>query len=885
MKRKHVNSTARKILCTALSIAMVAANPAAVSFAAEAEASADEKPSVALTCETKALELVDNGRSVWAKVCLTQEDSLIAQNIFTEDIELGGVFRNMMVHDVQNDHDTILLDLVGVPDFSEDDGDAALQGTMEFPGFLFDRDDSVTASVDVIEKEGEKSTAPSFHPYLEGIRDRGSSLDMIIVLMPLVGEFVDGFSAEDIAFYQDLYGASIEDAREAEDGCYEITVNASKTGMGSENGYSCFGGIVLRGGSMADPEGTIYEEPVYAAREYSMDTVGKDLSNNDITKIKGIVGGFGNTTAGTILGVFNGIGTAYTIGSTVLGLVGVMPSDASRHAEIMAKLQAIQDKLNLVSAKCDYMSGVLDVHTRMLIDMTRDSNEKYLGTFDSQFKAMVSAMNSLENGLQDPLVQEEIEEVLLRLCEKYEVSQTNVGRDIDEDLLIDGSAYMENSGEISEEVYDYYPEAYDLFETGSSAEETVDLETLPDTGEPAEVQAVDAEGVETEVSLGEEETEQSLGEEEMELTSGEEDSELTSEEEEPETEETGRELNELEKKRFLKELNREVGKIYLTSQVTIGDRVRTILNYYETLYPMFDKADSSNPIVSFCDIHKATDNFATCSINEKEMYKQNIKYQFARALNILTALDSATAHQGELDAFNIRNGVDDGTIAANSEEAKNVIPWVNIDQIGPALKDANGNPYCYLMEGYVRLATFDELENFILPLKNHGKEVELFIKNASGLRVYGQDFARRMHGRTLQEELELAGIKNLQETRNAQHLYENNYTEYKKFGGIMFSLERWATYRAKKYVKANAWTDDLKYDIDGGNPSGLDWMGDGQYHAGAYITDSNGYVQASPDYIEWDARGVGAPPANVYDGDSKYDVFKFIYPMTYLVIV
>ena len=346
-------------------------------------------------------------------------------------------------------------------------------------------------------------------------------------------------------------------------------------------------------------------------------------------------------------------------------------------------------------------------------------------------------------------------------------------------------------------------------------------------------------------------------------------------------------MTSIEARRFLKELNREIGKIYLTSQVTVGDRVKTILNYYETLYPLFNKSNSSNPIVAFCDIHKATDNFATSSTNEKEAYKQNIKYQFARALNILVALDSATAHQGQLDAFNIRNGIDDGTISPNSEEAKNVIPWVQINEIGQAPKDKNGNPYCYLMEGYVRLATFDELVTWRKAVENHGNQSEINIKSSSGLKVYGSDFARRMHGRTLQEELEVAGIKNLKDTRNTSYNQTYTYHEYKKFGGILFNLERWANQRAKRWYSTKSWTDDLKYDIDGGNPNGLDWLGDGQYHAGAWIEKKWDYVLASTDYIEWNSKGCGTPPACVLEHDcwDSGDYHMFEYPMSYLVVV
>ena len=464
-RKKHMSE---KLLCMALSLSMIAGSPAPAAFAAETEAIVESQSAVALTCATEPMQLTDNGRSIEAKVCLTQDDGLIQQKIFTEDIVLGGVFRNMIVDDVRNDHKTILLDLVGVPDLSENDGNGALQGTMEFPGLLFGSEGNVTAGINIIRREGTtEKQKPSFHPYLDGLRTDGDNVEMIVVLLPLLGRFTDNFSSEDIAFTDGLSGAKVRTGRKMEDGCYELIIEAPKEAMEEEDGYSCFGGIALREGSMFSPDGTTYGKVLTASRKFSMDTVGRDLTNNDINSIKKIVGGFGNTTAGTVMGVLSGAGTAYTIGSSILGLVGVLPTDSSRHAELMEKLQEIQNSLNQVSEKCDYMSRVLDTHTKMLIDMTRDSNEKYVGTFDSQLDAMVTAMDSLEEGLKDPLIQEEIEEVLLDLCKKYEIPQENAGRDIDEDLVV-----------VDPEYYEY---DYEADEAGY-AEEAMDFDMLLSTG-------------------------------------------------------------------------------------------------------------------------------------------------------------------------------------------------------------------------------------------------------------------------------------------------------------------------------------------------------------------------------------------------------------------
>ena len=336
----------RKLLCLALSMSMVTGNVAPAVIAADTEAVKETASAPQLTCETKALKLPDNGRPIDVKLCLTQEDALIQQKIFPEDITLGGVFRNMIVEDVRNDHKTVLLDMYGIPELTGADTGALLQGTVEFPGFLFDCDERVTASVDVIKVEGKEEEArPYIQPYLDGFRANGDKAEMIFVLVPVLGEFAEDFSAEDISFGQDLREAKIRKGRETEDGSYEFIAEVPVAAMDMDGGYSCFGGIILDENSMTSSDGKLYGKKVYAAGKFSKDAAGRDLSTNDVSTIKNIVGGYGNTTAGTISGVLSAGGTAFSVGSTVLGLAGVIPNEASRHKALMEQLLIIQNQL------------------------------------------------------------------------------------------------------------------------------------------------------------------------------------------------------------------------------------------------------------------------------------------------------------------------------------------------------------------------------------------------------------------------------------------------------------------------------------------------------------------------------------------------------------
>ena len=94
MGRRYVQFLAKKVMCLVMSVTLITGSFAGSVLAVETEADQVTSP-LMLTTETGAFALADNGRSVEVKMCLTQADSLIQQKVFTEDVVLGGVFRNM----------------------------------------------------------------------------------------------------------------------------------------------------------------------------------------------------------------------------------------------------------------------------------------------------------------------------------------------------------------------------------------------------------------------------------------------------------------------------------------------------------------------------------------------------------------------------------------------------------------------------------------------------------------------------------------------------------------------------------------------------------------------------------------------------------------------
>ena len=902
MNKYRTKKMTRKILGLALCLIMTAGTSAGVIPAAETAVEKKAAPVPLITCASAGIELVDNDSSVETSLCLKLDDGRIINRIHREDVGLGGVFRGMFVSGIRHDNKTILLDLAGVPDFGRENDIAGLQGTVTFPGEIFGCEDSVITSVDIIEKIGTKEEwKPSFRPYLNAMRDTGDEIEMSIVLIPVVGAFSEDFGIEDIGLARNLKNGRVKAFWEMEEGSRELIVDVPKTGWRKDGGgFSGLGSIILSGGSMADADGTPYEKPVYAVREFSLEKVGRDLTTQDVETIQEIVGGFGNTTTGTVLGLISGGATAGNAAYTMLGWCGVVPNDASRHAEIMKLLGEINNTVNEINSKCDYMSGVLDAHTLMINKMGVKLDEQFLGKYDASFASMVEMMDTLENALQRPVIKAEIEAVVDDLVQKYQISQIKVNRDFDDyDLVFDDLSdfYESDDGFTTEDAaYADWEEEPEIFgqEDGSTDEgfedaEYVEWEEKPEIfgqedGSTVEWFEEGADDLDILLAIGgpyeeelyeEEQAEESVTEDgpdsfimadEEIANADEKEAGLTAEAEqevvtEAETAADDRILINEEMEQFLMELDSAIGQIHLSANVTVGEILSKIYDKYSDLSKYFNKLDSSNPVKAFCNIHEGVDNFKTTSLKEEMLYEEYLKCQLTRALTLLQSLDSPTMYEDVRDNFN-------------------KITWPDVTD---DVRDRSGNPYCYLMEGFVRLSTVSEVQNWLEPMRYTKKSsyVDSVQRTSNhGLHVSASEFFRRMHGRSLEAELELAGIKNLSEIRNATW-------DGKHFGGLTFGMERWGVkYGARKYEKNTfAWTDGVRYkdpiyhyyEIPG------DWRmdDDGLSYGGILLATDNDYLIVATQYIRW-TDGYGDLPAQIWQYRKEEGTNTIYYPMTSL---
>ena len=235
----------------------------------------------------------------------------------------------------------------------------------------------------------------------------------------------------------------------------------------------------------------------------------------------------------------------------------------------------------------------------------------------------------------------------------------------------------------------------------------------------------------------------------------------------------------------LYDVSGEIIDLKASHTTTIGDLVKSLRDRYDAVSGYFvSVTDESNPINAYCNMHNDLDNFATTSLDEKKLYAAEIEYQLNRAVLLISVLDGYEENLTKREVLE-----------------KCVFPKVEV--ANETYKEINGQKYpkCYLMNSFVGISgdVYNEIGE---PMRNKTKSEIVFLSNADAA-----EFANRMHGRTLEEELRLAGLPGLDEAMNTQtnfpDIAEHKYGDLgwpanKNYMGIAFSYERWGLSWGKK---------------------------------------------------------------------------------------
>lgn len=424
---KHKQPIITRLLCLLLAAVMTAGILTACGEPSNDKATKDSAADTGEKTETAVSDLALATNIEYINI--PGEDAEIAQEIklsadgveidgavAADDVALKGSFEGMKVAKIANDKNAVTLTIAGSPSFDINKINTGNYGTIELAGKYFGEEYPVAKKIMVTQLSDDAPVEGGFfYPSFESAVEKDGAYELTITLNSRASEFTDGFGKDKITLENDFEDAklislnkkenaakSTSDEAQNDEGnsAYEMVLNvpAKKDAEGS---YYYIGKITLDKGSLIDRNGKENAEPVSASRSYSTESLGRDLSPKDVTTIKNIVGGFGNTTFGTITSVLSGIGTVGSIGYQVLGWFGVFPTDASRHAEVMKKLEDISTQINLLNDKLNDIDNTLQKQTDMLYEIEKTQKETILESFGQKMVMMTTAMSDIEYALSD----------------------------------------------------------------------------------------------------------------------------------------------------------------------------------------------------------------------------------------------------------------------------------------------------------------------------------------------------------------------------------------------------------------------------------------------------------------------------------------------------
>ena len=202
--------------------------------------------------------------------------------------------------------------------------------------------------------------------------------------------------------------------------------------------------------------------------------------------------------------------------------------------------------------------------------------------------------------------------------------------------------------------------------------------------------------------------------------------------------ETGSEMSEADTEKVIKEFGEKICTMKQSNFSTIGQKMQKVEDEYKKAMS-YMKNNDANPISRYAQTYQFVDNFSTTSIVAKEAYALDLDTQFDRTLSYLMLLGGEDSQAENIKSF------DEAYFPDVVKEAT----------------DAQGHPYFYLAKTYTRILG-DSLTDFYKSSKCEKFDV-LQKEDVT-------EFVKRMHGRTMEEELKEAGFP--------ENTYKNQSTKF-----------------------------------------------------------------------------------------------------------
>ena len=243
-----------------------------------------------------------------------------------------------------------------------------------------------------------------FYPVFDYVEQNGGNLQLTLKLYFYGGTIDESLGEDDFSFDEALSDAKVEKVSIDSDTVATLVVSVPAGEQTIEN-FKFYGGVTLAAGTITNNWGEKTSHDYTYSREYSGETLGRDVTLNTETllEIQKYTSGQ-NTTFGQICHYGGVIGQVYGIAKSVLEVTGVIKSE---HTQVMEELKQIESKIDSVQADVSEIKrGIKNMlNTMNQIDMKNriDDFETILVDFRSVLNDVKSIQRrgALDMALQD----------------------------------------------------------------------------------------------------------------------------------------------------------------------------------------------------------------------------------------------------------------------------------------------------------------------------------------------------------------------------------------------------------------------------------------------------------------------------------------------------
>ena len=230
-------------------------------------------------------------------------------------------------------------------------------------------------------------SAASFYPVFDYAEEKDDQYNITLYLYVHAGKFADKLSNDMIRFADDFKDAKVTELTRESDNTAKLILSLPSGGKSVEN-IELNGTVVIAADGLVSRWGDCISANSTYTRAYNQGSMGKDLSDVDIDVIKIIVGGFGNTTMGTIFSVGSGLASAGSGTITVLEMLGVIESEKAKLDKIYGAINDLSDSLSNMSLQISEGRGK---------DLEMIISDFYSDNFDQLVSYRKYALNLIAN--------------------------------------------------------------------------------------------------------------------------------------------------------------------------------------------------------------------------------------------------------------------------------------------------------------------------------------------------------------------------------------------------------------------------------------------------------------------------------------------------------